>query len=187
MICMIRHGQTNQNKLKKIQGQSDFPLNEFGFEQARLAGKFIKQNYKFDVIISSPLSRAIQTANQIKNEIGFDKEIIIENGFIERAFGNAEGKDICPEVFNDIYKDNVEGLEKSCDLQVRVYEAMKKVVEKYKDLNVLIVTHSHTIKGMLTYLDTNRSFMDRLDNCCLNIFEYENDKLKIIESNIIPF
>src|SRR5699024_12789674 len=65
-IFMIRHGLTEYNKALRLQGSSDIPLNEAGLLQAKTASEFLKDE-KFDVILSSPLSRAHATA-EIINE-----------------------------------------------------------------------------------------------------------------------
>lgn len=186
MICMVRHGQTDQNKKKKIQGQCDFPLNEIGIEQAINVGNYINKNYKFDVIISSPLQRAYKTASLIRDIINPNLEVIVDAVFIERCFGEAEGLDISDSVFERVLNDDYEGLEKSRDIQIRVYNGLINTFNKYKDKNILIVSHSHTIKAALTYIDKSRTFLDRLDNCCLNFFEYDNN-IKIKDVNVNPF
>lgn len=188
-ICIIRHGQTNQNKLKKIQGRKDFPLNDFGIYQAKEAAKYLKlTNAKFDIIYSSPLSRAYDTANIIKNELNLDCSIIKNNDFIERDFGVSEGLDVNEQNFIKILDDSYENLEKSFEIQSRVYNGLLKILKNNENnyRSILVVCHSHTIKALLTKLDSNRTFMDPLVNCSINYFEYENEELKIIETNIDP-
>lgn len=187
-ICIIRHGQTDQNKLKKIQGRKDFPLNDYGKFQALQAGKYLKSiNAKFDIIFSSPLSRAYDTAKIIKNQLSLDCEIIKNPDFIERDFGVSEGLDVNEENFVKILDDSYENLEKSFEIQNRVYNGLLKVLRNNTNYqSILIVCHSHTIKALLTKLDSKRTFMDPLVNCSINYFEYNNDKINIIETNIDP-
>ena len=67
MIYFVRHGQTNVNNLKKIQGRCDNLLNDTGRKQAKQTGLFLKNNnITFDLIYSSPLTRAYETACIIK-------------------------------------------------------------------------------------------------------------------------
>ena len=119
ILCFVRHGQTDQNKLKKIQGQKDFPLNENGINEANALGEKLKKNHEtFDYIFTSPLKRAYKTACILKDYLNLD-DPIIDEAFIERSFGICEGMDVCDEVFVNILNNTAEGLEKSFDLQKR--------------------------------------------------------------------
>lgn len=91
-IYLIRHGQTDNNKLGKVQGGGvDSELNKIGIEQANFTGKYLKDyrlDNQFDVVYSSPLKRAKKTAEIICNKIGFDKsKIIIDNNLKEKDDG----------------------------------------------------------------------------------------------------
>mgnify|MGYP005782903757 FL=1 len=106
-ILITRHGQTDWNVLGKIQGQTDIELNDNGRQQAKETGELIK-NENIDIIITSPLKRAKETA-KIINE-NFNVTIIEDNRLMERNFGKSEGltkddrrklKEINPEV-NDV-------------------------------------------------------------------------------------
>lgn len=187
-ICFIRHGQTDVNKSKKIQGRKDYPLNSKGKEQAELTGKYLNiHDNKWDYIYSSPLSRAYETANIIKNIINFKGEVIKNEDFIERDFGMAEDQPITDEIFKYILNDEIDNLEKSYQIQERVSKGVLKLHKKHPGKRILIVAHSHTIKGLLTYLDKNRTFTDPLFNCSMSYF-YVNDDNKIIidKVNINP-
>ena len=84
-IYVVRHGQTDWNKENKLQGNTDIELNDNGRKQALdLKGEL--KNIDYDIIISSPLKRAIQTAELINN----NKPIIIEDNLRERSFGDFE-------------------------------------------------------------------------------------------------
>ena len=61
-LWLIRHGQTDMNLEKRMQGRSDLPLNETGREQARRAAEAVK-GVSFDVVFASPLKRAVETAS----------------------------------------------------------------------------------------------------------------------------
>ena len=87
-ICLIRHGETDWNALGKLQGRTDIPLNETGKKQAKETGAFLKGS-DWDVIITSPLRRAKETAEIINQYLGL--EIIEMEDFIERNYGDAEG------------------------------------------------------------------------------------------------
>ncbi len=185
-LCLVRHGQTDQNKLKKIQGQMDFPLNETGKEEAHRLGKWLKENEtSFDVIMASPLSRAMETASIISNELGMDSDVIPNEAFIERCFGECEGLDVCESVFVNILNDTAQGLEKSFTIQKRVVDECYRLENIYKNKRVLIVSHSHAIKALTTALDSERfKFNDKLSNCALCYFNIENNKIDVIKFNV---
>ena len=89
-IYVIRHGQTDYNVRKLFQGQMDINLNEVGKKQAEETAKKF-EGVKIDNIISSPLSRAYETAQYISEVT--KTPIEIEEGLKERSFGQMEGKE----------------------------------------------------------------------------------------------
>src|SRR5690625_6771872 len=76
-ICLVRHGLTDYNAHRKLQGASDIPLNYEGEYQAQCAGEKLK-DYHFDVIITSPLMRAYRTAEIINEYHGLEIETMDE-------------------------------------------------------------------------------------------------------------
>src|SRR5690625_4440025 len=87
-ICLIRHGETDWNAQGRIQGRTDIPLNSLGIQQAKECRDFLIDS-DWDVMITSPLQRAKQTA-EIINE-GLKLPLIEMKDFVERSFGDAEG------------------------------------------------------------------------------------------------
>jgi len=88
-ICIIRHGETDWNKIKRLQGRENIPLNEEGINQIKGTIEYFKK-YKWDVIITSPLLRARKSAEIIAEGIELT-DIIEEENFIERDYGEASG------------------------------------------------------------------------------------------------
>lgn len=184
-ICIVRHGQTNRNKERIIQGRTNLKLNNEGRKQASLTAKyFINHNLYFDIIGSSPLDRAIETADIIKNELGYKKDIIIFPEVIEREFGEADGANINDDIYSKIINDECIGMEKSYEIQNRMINGIKKIAKEYEGKHILIVSHSHAIKGLLTGIDGSRTFLDSLTNCAINFFTVSNDEIKIEKVNI---
>jgi len=181
-IALIRHGQTDYNKNMIIQGQVDIPLNALGKEQAlKTANHFKKET--IDLIISSPLSRAQVTAQIIANEINYTKEIIIDNAFIERNFGEADKKEINLYI-NQVHEDNVPGLEPSHELKKRMIDGLLKVISENKNKNILIICHSHSIKAVLASLEPDKyDFKTKLTNCGITQLEYKDDQLNILKTS----
>ncbi len=186
-FIFVRHGETNENKNKHIQGRRDIPLNENGKTQALMCAKYLKlNNYKIDKIYSSPLSRAYDTASIIKEYLGLDMDIVKDFNFIERAFGEKEGAPVIDSVFEEIKKENIVGLEKVAEIQKRVTNEIFKLSNEFNDDTILVVAHSHTIKAITTFIDSTKyQFSDKLSNCSLSIFNVSNAKIFLEGFNII--
>ena len=149
-IIITRHGQTDWNALGKIQGQTDIELNDTGKKQAEETGILIK-NEHIDLVITSPLKRAKETA-QIINK-NFEADIIEDDRLMERCFGKSEGLTKAERNELKIENPNVEyvwdynknvdfnEMEKMKDFCKRIYEFLDEILEKYKGKNILLVTH----------------------------------------------
>lgn len=171
-IFLVRHGQTDWNLKKLMQGRTDIPLNETGKMQALEVKEKLK-NEKIDICFSSPLSRTLTTAKIITK-----LDIIIDERLIERNAGTLEGKD--SKIYKTInYYDfklnsNQFGVENVKDLFARANNFLEDIKEKYSDKTVLIVSHGATIRALhyvITGYDENTNFLAlKIPNCC--VFEY---------------
>ena len=91
MVYIIRHGKTEMNAKMLMQGRSNHPLNETGFAQAEEAAeRFAEMGVKIDKVYTSPLIRAVQTAEKIAP----DAEVIVDDRLIEMDYGPYEGMDL---------------------------------------------------------------------------------------------
>ena len=178
IICLIRHGQTDWNKQKKIQGRINNQLNATGKAQVQEVGRILKDQDPFwDIIIASPLDRAIDSAKIIAKELNYNGDIIINNNVIEREFGDAEGEFITDEIYERITNDDVNNLEKSYELQKRAFDALMDIAKTYPGKKILIATHSHFIKGFFTAISNEFTFTTPLYNASLNYVYIKNDKV----------
>lgn len=93
MIYLVRHGETELNVAGRHQGHTDSPLTELGRQQARAAGRAIAGLVQAEdtVIISSPLGRAVTTAQLIAHTMGLIKPIVLDSDLSEISMGSAEG------------------------------------------------------------------------------------------------
>ena len=90
-IYFVRHGQTKFNSQRLIQGRIDEPLNKVGIKQAKESGQIIKGlNFNIDKIVTSPLSRAFETAHLIARKTNYKDNIEVVQKFVERDFGKYE-------------------------------------------------------------------------------------------------
>lgn len=150
-LYVVRHGKTEWNKLHKVQGISDIELSIEGIEEAKELRSLI-ETLNIDVVISSPLKRTRDTAKilvQDKLPINTDDRII------ERDWGLNEGMlvDLVDQVdcWDVILNTNVQNIERVQDLMLRVSEFLEDIKIKYKDKNVLVVTHS-AVSRVIHYL-----------------------------------
>lgn len=183
-ILLTRHGQTEWNVLKKVQGKVDIELNATGIKQAEETALKLK-NTAIDIIISSPLKRARQTAEIINKETNLP--IIIDERISERDFGEFEGMSAMDFDFNAFwsYKQNNK-YNKAENIRVffkRVYDFLDDIKEKYKGKKILIVSHggiSIPIKCYFNGIPEMYSLLPLcIDNCEVASFNYaDRDKLK---------
>lgn len=180
-IYLIRHGQSEWNLLYKIQGQKDAPLTDLGKEQARKLGERLVGE-KIDIIYSSDLSRALETARIISSIV--NKPVVAINEFREINFGPWEGltlKEIRNK-FKEEYsiwmsspeKFRLEGAETLEALKRRVMSYVNKIIKENKDKNIAIVSHNATLKVIiLSLLNIGLSYYKNfsLNNVSLSIIE----------------
>lgn len=144
-LFFVRHGLTEANVNKIFTGIHETKLTAEGIEQARTAGKELKDNgHTFDLIIASPLSRAKHTAEYIADQIGYPKDRIeLDEILVERKFGPLEGKN-ATEFYGDDKKwedlDNLVGVETNEELQGRAKQALE-MLESRPEESILVVSH----------------------------------------------
>ncbi|WP_394157924.1 histidine phosphatase family protein [Bacillus altitudinis] len=182
-ICLVRHGETDWNAAKRIQGRTDIHLNDTGKWQAEQTGLYLKDAH-WDVVISSPLSRAKETAHLILQHV--HAPLVIMDDFIERDYGDAEGMSFeeRQKLFPNKQYPNMEPLSA---LQDRMLEGIEKVRATYPDKRVLIVAHGAAIHALLTALaDEHMGIQDtRLVNACLNYVEWTDGEWKVNDYNVV--
>lgn len=181
-LFLVRHGESEWNKLKKVQGQKDIPLTEKGIEQAKLIGKRLI-NEGIEKIYTSDLKRAYDTARIIGKMLNI--KVIPSKELREINFGIWEGltNDIIKSKFSkehELWLKNpemlkVEGAESILDLQLRAMNEINKIISDENIDNVLIVSHSATLKAIilgLLNMDIGYFKNMTLNNVSLSIIEF---------------
>lgn len=143
----IRHGETEWNKKNIIMGSIDVPLNEVGIEQAHQAAAVLSDQ-DFQIIVSSPRVRALKTAEIIATKN--PKKIIVHAGFVERNWGNAEGKSYDPDKSLFSEDDTPIGAEPFLVFQKRAITSINQILCEYE--RPLIVSHGGVFKILTHYL-----------------------------------
>ena len=168
-IYIVRHGETDNNKKRVLQGRSDLPLNEVGIKQAeKVKEYFAEKDVQFDKVYSSPLIRAIKTAQIItgSTQVGSDATdnsadavpFVLDDHLLEMDYGPYEGCSLLdppPEIiefFSDFVNNPApEGMENLSDLVARMGRFMESL-KKEGDQTILISTHAIAMKGILEHL-----------------------------------
>jgi probable phosphoglycerate mutase len=88
-LWLCRHGETDWNAVRRIQGQLDVPLNALGLAQAKRLAQALA-NHDFDEVVSSPLGRAHQTALPLAQVLSLP--VVLEAALAERHFGDLQGE-----------------------------------------------------------------------------------------------
>ena len=182
---IIRHGETERNKKGICQGIINNHLDEKGFEDAyKIAYKLKETGIKFDVFIATPLVRTIETLSIIKYVLNDTSPININKEIIERNFGGLEGQDVdlvTKEIEKKTYNDN-KGFESDDVLIERIKNAYSKINSEYENKNILIVSHSHAIKALLSSIDPNKyNFFTKYPNLNTCLIESKDNKFKVKE------
>ena len=169
-ICLVRHGQTDWNFQEIIQGREDIPLNEVGKKQASQSAAALQEE-TWDIIISSPLIRAQETANEIAKTVGL-QSILLDERFVERNFGEASGKPVAA-VRELIAEGKVEGMERDEEIVARCFAALEDVA------------HSHAIKAILHAIEPDEiTFKTPLKNACISYVKQNSGKWDVLKYNI---
>lgn len=154
-LFLIRHGETDWNLHRRVQGTTNIPLNATGRAQAE-ALRQQTSRLKFEVCYASPLMRAAQTAMTV---VDGRSEIIYDSRLKERGFGRFEGQYlprwelIKPNIFDRTVNTNTQGIEPILALDARTAEFLKDLYEKYDhDARILVVAHAGSLKSMLACL-----------------------------------
>ncbi len=142
-IAFVRHGETDWNLQRRLQGRADIPMNETGFAQARaVADSFSSDDWS--LVLSSPLGRAVHTAKAISEGSGIPMAPP-EVGLIERSFGEAEGAtaaDVAAKWADRLYP----GAEAVEDVRSRGAATVDELVERHGG-NLILVSHGAFIRA----------------------------------------
>lgn len=179
-IYIARHGETDSNKSSRLQGQRiDDELNASGIKQAeKLASELVGE--KFDVIFSSPLKRAQQTAEIIAREI--DVPIIESREIMERDFGEFSGKtweemkaiarrdDLREVDFALEYNYGPYGGESAKNVEERLVKFVDGLKKHYSDKKILIIAHGGIMK-MAHHIFREKKLDKTPDNATIHEFD----------------
>ncbi|MGL4847597.1 MAG: histidine phosphatase family protein [Clostridium sp.] len=186
-IYLTRHGQTEWNLEKRLQGRGNSPLTEFGVERAKELSKRVS-TMKIDKIYTSPIERAYKTAEIVKGNK--EIEFLSEEGLMEMSFGDFEGQKI-DDLFkidknfdmNLIMTGNTEikapNGETLKEVRERVKAFMDRVIKEDDEKTIMIVTHGITLKALMHYFKDEEANTEVMGQATLTKILVENENVKI--------
>lgn len=189
-IAIVRHGETTWNEKKLVQGQADPPLNKSGISQAiQLANELKPKLDSFEVIYTSELQRALQTAEIIRGKS--DIPLLEDRRLNSRNLGLFSGLTLkqIEEKYPELYVKWINGDEtfrppngeSTKEMNARLRSFFNDLIENHDNSdNILIVTHRENL-GYLAWLITGKKFVDplkKVENCKVYEFELDISKIK---------
>jgi len=151
LLYLVRHGETDWNRDRRIQGSTDIPLNDTGRSQATAIGKLLAQR-QWDAVVTSPLSRAVETAQLIAAQIGVS-EVKRDAHIVERRYGEAEGMAIAELAERFPGDAPVPGRETREDVAARAMPALLAIAKQHPGGSVIVVSHGGLIRSVLGAVD----------------------------------
>lgn len=150
-IYLLRHGETDWNREARLQGHTDIPLNQNGRLQIEHAAEVLANLCDgINLIISSPLSRAYESAEIVAEKLLYEKgNIVTEPLLIERCFGAGEGLTTAER--EERYPSGIyPEMESFEDLIERAKSVFNKIVKLYEhNDNILVVSHGAILHAIL--------------------------------------
>ena len=201
-VVVVRHGETDWNRNRRMQGWAPVPLNDRGREQAAAAGEWLADEYAFDRVFVSDLSRTRETAEILLEAAAgtpsAEAPVSHERAWRERNLGVYQGlpyeevADRFPEhgLGGEAYRAPhtvPEGGESYADMADRVTRRFSEIVDAHPGETVLVVAHGGPIHLLLGYAK-ELPIPDALDghsqeNCAVNEFDAADGELAVVREN----
>lgn len=173
-IGFIRHGITDWNIEKRAQGQTDIPLNETGRKQAKALANRLQHEH-WDVMYSSDLSRAAETANIVAQALGLT--VHTDKRLREMSCGLLEGTTVEERIekWGADWNQLQLGVESDDAIAQRGLSFIEYINQRYPNQKILIVSHGayvgKTLKKLIPHVDTE----EHLHNTSLTILHFQNN------------
>ena len=166
-LLLVRHGETDWNADGRWQGHADVPLNERGRAQAQALAEQLAAEEPLDVVYSSDLARARETAEIVARRLGV--ELVLERDLREIDVGSREGRtwseiDDVPEWDGEPHEAH----------GVRVVSALLRIARAH-DGRVLVVTHGGSVRRVLEHAEAES---DSIGNCSVWACTVEGDVVR---------
>ncbi|RFA17909.1 histidine phosphatase family protein [Subtercola boreus] len=149
-FALVRHGETDWNAERRIQGRSDVPLNDTGRDQVRATAALLRAE-EWDFVVSSPLSRARESAEILAAELGLEVIGHVPE-LVERHYGLAEGMQDGDELRALRIPGGFLEAETEEDVAARASVALRALVAEHPGARIIVVAHGTLIRLGLSAL-----------------------------------
>jgi phosphoserine phosphatase len=193
-VILVRHGQTEWNRMERFRGRADVPLNETGLAQARAAGERVSAGWLPVAVYASPLSRAVKTAEAIA--IHFNLQVEIHAGLVDINYGQWQG--LTPDEVGARWPDalatwyaaphqaHIPGGEALDELRSRAMATVDELSAHHAGQTIVLVGHTvinRVILLAILGLGNDRFWRIKQDTCAINVFEVENRTFTLVSLN----
>jgi len=193
-IILVRHGRTEWNRVERFRGRADVPLDDTGLAQAEAAGNRIAADWAVAAVYSSPLLRAVRTAEAIARHYGLP--VLTHPGLIDIDYGQWQGltpdeaRQQWPEPVGAWYHApqaaRIPGGESLDDLRLRGMAAVSELAARHAGQTIVLVGHTVINRVILLSvlgLGLDRFWRIRQDTGAINLFEVEGDEYTLASLN----
>ncbi|GMM27428.1 phosphoglycerate mutase [Martiniozyma asiatica (nom. inval.)] len=159
-IFIVRHGQTDHNLQKILQGHTDIALNATGHKQAELLGESLR-HHSWDAILTSDLTRCQETLKEITDlNVGGCPNVEVTSNLRERMMGPVEGMKISDAMakYGENFKDLGESRKELIARLTKQWHSFVDHCQQSQFKNVLICTHGGVIKTLLAWMEQEAEF-----------------------------
>jgi len=193
-LILVRHGQTEWNRVERFRGRADVPLNDIGLRQAEATGRRVAAEWTLVAVYASPLSRAVRTADAIARHTGLTVQI--HPGLADIDYGQWQGltPDEAGERWPEIrrawqdapHTAHIPGGETLQEVRERGLAAVNELAARHTGETIALV--GHTVINRLILLgvlglSNDRFWRIRQDTCAINVFELENGEFTLVSLN----
>lgn len=190
-IILIRHGQTDWNRDRRIMGHRPVPLNPHGRTEARRVARHLNK-VPLDAVYTSPMLRAVETAEYLIEQRGLKPQLIAD--LAEINYGLWVGKTFDEVMVEEAYaiyhrsprRAQPPGGEKMTDVRSRAVRFIEGLRGKHRKGRVAVISHADVIKTILVHylgMDLNDLMKFRIDNTSLSLLWFHKKRARVMAVN----
>ncbi|MBM4271255.1 MAG: histidine phosphatase family protein [Deltaproteobacteria bacterium] len=193
-VILVRHGRTEWNRIERFRGRADVPLDETGIMEAKATGGRIAQEWNPVAVYSSPLSRAVKSAEAIARNFGLP--VRVHSGLNDIDYG--QWQSLTPDEVRDRWavegdlwytaphRVAIPGGETLADVRASALDAVNEITAHHEGQVVVIVAHTVVNRVILLGvlgLGNDRFWKLRQDTSAINVFDAERGDFTLVLLN----